>query len=151
MLHYKISKKSKPKGNFIHFNQKNSQDGIINFSDMKKLSVIEDISKVVVADESIEINFPIYDHYYTLAFKSKNGWTLKKLIAYIYKTGMSAGEYLIKYQPNVIKDIATPEEFINNFALLSDKKKSDIVINNTAIYINLHDTTLNREVVEPEI
>lgn len=140
MIKYKIIKKFKPKGNFIHFNQKKSSTGVVNFSELKKISTLEDVTKNVISDEIIEINFPISDHYYVAQFKSKNGWSLKKLISFIHKIGMAAGMYLLKYQPGTIKDIAlSAEEFINKFALLSDKKKSDIIVNGSVVYVNIHD------------
>jgi hypothetical protein len=145
MLNYKIIKKSKPRGEFIFFNQKKTTTGVIDFSELKKISTLDDVNKNVIPDEIIEINFPISDHYYVVQFKSKNGWSLKKLICQIYKTGLSAGDYLLKYQPNTIKDIAqTADEFINKFALLSDKKRSDIIVSGNVVYVNIHDSIITQ-------
>ena len=60
MSNYTISKKSKPRGaKYILFNFKNDpKNGIIDFIDVKKLSLIEDINRAIIPEETIEINFP---------------------------------------------------------------------------------------------
>jgi hypothetical protein len=143
MSDYKIIKKFKPKGKYIHFNQKKSVTGIVNFNDLKKITGLDDVGKTITPDEIIEINFPILDHYFVIKFKSKNGWTLKKLIQYIHKAGLITGNYLLKYQPTVLNSMSvdSPENFINNFSLLSDKKKSDIIKLDSRIYVNLHNNS----------
>ena len=103
-MSYKITKRVKPKGvDFILFNNKDDSPGTINFNDMK-LNALAGLNEKVANDEIIEINFPIFDHYFTMEYKSKNGWTLKKLITAIHKTGISAGQYLVQYQPHVFTE-----------------------------------------------
>ena len=138
MSNYKIIKKFKPKGEYIYFNQKKSVTGIINFNELKKITSLDDVGKSIISDETIEINFPILDHYFVTQFKSKNGWTLKKLILYIHKAGLITGNYLMKYQPTMMDSLSakSPEEFIEKFAILSDKKKSDIIKIDNRIYRN---------------
>ena len=143
---YTISKKSKPKNStYILFNFKNDpKNGVIDFVDIKKLSLIDDINKVVIPEEKIEINFPICDHYFTQTVTSKNGWTLKKLLQCIYKVGLSSAEYLYKYQPASVKEfVSSPLEYVNTFSLISNSRRSDIIKKDCAIYVNLHNSTQN--------
>jgi hypothetical protein len=144
MSNYKIIKKFKPKGEYVYFNQKKSVSGIVNFNELKKITSLDDIGKNIISEEIIEINFPILDHYFVTQFKSKNGWTLKKLILYIHKAGLGAGNYLLKYQPTLLNTMSvdSSENFINKFSLLSDKKKSDIIKLDNHIYINLHNNSV---------
>jgi hypothetical protein len=138
-MSYKITKKIKPKGaDFILFNAKNETSGIVNFNDMK-LKSLDDVNKIVVNDELIEINFPIFDHYFTMEYKSKNGWTLKKLLMAIHKTAVCAGQYLVQYQPQLFteKD-PTPADFVDKYFIGSNGKKSDLLKKNNNIYVNIN-------------
>jgi hypothetical protein len=150
---YTITKKVKPKGaSYILFNFKNDpKNGIIDFIDIKKLSLIEDVNRAIIPEEIIEINFPIFDHYFTQTIKSKNGWTFKKLIQHIYKVGLCSAEYLYKYQLTSVQEFSdTPTGFVNTFALISNNKKSDIIKKDGSIYINLHNSTQNTSLIQKD-
>jgi hypothetical protein len=136
-MSYKITKIIKPKGvDFILFNNKDESAGIVNFNEMK-LNNIFGLNEKVSNDESIEINFPIFDHYFAMEYKSKNGWTLKKLIATIHKTGVLAGRYLAQYRPQVFTETEpVPADFVNKYCMVSNSKKSDIMKKNNVIYVN---------------
>jgi hypothetical protein len=137
-MSYKITRKTKPKGaEFILFPSKDGSAGIINFKDMK-FNALSDINQKIIDSEIIEINFPIVDHFYTMEYKSKTGWSLKKLFSAIYKTALNAGQYLVQYQPQLFDDtLITAGDFVDKYRLVSNGKKSDIMKKNNIIYINL--------------
>ena len=144
-MSYTITKKIKPKGvDFILFYNKNEATGTINFNDMN-LKKIAGLTENVISDEVIEINFPISDHYFTMEYKSKNGWTLKKLLTTINKIAIVAGQYIIKYQPHMFldSDNPSPADFVDKFYIHSNSKKSDIMKKNNKIYIN---TNINHDI-----
>jgi len=97
-MSYIITKKLNPKGvEFILFHNKNEITGLVNFSDME-LNTLSDINEKVINAELFSINFPISDHYYTMEYKSKNGWTLKKPLDEIHKPVVSVRhQYSNKY------------------------------------------------------
>ena len=144
-MSYTITKKIKPKSvDFILFYNKNESMGVVNFNDMN-LKKIAGLTENIISDEVIEINFPISDHYFTMEYKSKNGWTLKKLLTTIYKIAIIAGQYLIKYQPHMFlgSDNPSPADFVDKFYIQSNNKKSDIMKKNNKIYIN---TNINHDI-----
>lgn len=143
-MSYKITKRIKPKGiEYITFQNKSGSPAIINFNEMNmNMKMLCNINENVMNDEIIEINFPIFDHYYSMEYKSKNGWSLKKLILTIYKTAKSAGQYLIKYQPQLFNETEiNPTDFVNKYCITSSGKKSDLLKKNNIIYVNITPNT----------
>lgn len=136
-MSYKITKRIKPKGmEAITFQNKDGTAAVINFNEIK-LNTLQDVNEKVMNDEIIEIYFPIFEHYFSMEYKSKNGWSLKKLIATIHKTAVSAGQYLIQYQPQVFTEKEpTPADFVDKYCITSSGKKSDLLKKNNMIYVN---------------
>ena len=137
-MSYKITRKIKPRGvEFVLFPAKDGSSGTLNFKDMK-FNDLADTNQKIIDSEMIEINFPIFDHFYTMEYKSKTGWSLKKLFSAIHKTAINAGQYLIQYQPQLFDDtLMTPTDFVDKYSLISNGKKSDIMKKNNIIYINI--------------
>ena len=148
MSNYTIVRKNKVRGvTHIPFNSKTDpKSGTVEFCNIKKLSALHDINRVVITDEVIDINFPIFDHYFIQKVKSKNGWTLKKLILNIYKVGMNAATYLYKYQPSAIKEFAKdPVDYMNSFMMVSANKKSDITMKGGCVFVNLRNNSVAQQ------
>ena len=82
-----------------------------------------------------------------MEYKSKTGWSLKKLFSAIHKTAINAGQYLIQYQPQLFDDtLMTPTDFVDKYSLVSNGKKSDIMKKNNIIYINISLREISKQI-----
>lgn len=142
IMSFEIKERKTPKGTkYIKFNFKDDPKfGMINLGThvwKKDIDKIENINEKIIDDNIINIYFPIFDHFYMKTYESKNGYTFKKLFSKIMKTGIEAGKYDTKHNPDHYAVPATYEDFVGEYAITSNDKESDIEIKNNNIYISL--------------
>lgn len=137
------NKKIPKKAHELHFRSLDNKDvGILNLccyrSEIKK---IKNYNKKLDFPKKIYIYYPIFDKFYVQEHYTGENFTFNKLIKLIYDTGINAGKYEIKHNPEFYKNnwAIVPTSFVTKYAISSNNKRSDIKILDNNIYISLQD------------
>ena len=139
-MSYKLVDRKTPKGlKEIKFNFKNdSKFGMINLCCWHdEINKIENYNKKIINNTKIYIYFPMFDYFYVKEYSSKNGFTFKQLVDKIVKTGLQAGKYDTKHNPEHYFGPATEEDFIGEYAITWSERSSDIQIKGNKIFISV--------------
>jgi hypothetical protein len=115
----------------------NGEKGIVNLGDNKlttdDLKGIKDLNKKIVDKQVVHIYFPAFENYFVKTYRSKNGFTLRKILNLINDTGYIAMYEAFKLNPKnfFTDDIEEAASSIGEFAVMTFN------IDDNNIYVNI--------------
>lgn len=102
----------------LPFYFKDSNFGGLNLCCWKEeISQVKDPVRIVLEEEEIEINFPIFERFYVQFYRSEDGFTFYDLVNLIAKTGAVAFKWDINDNPDRYEKNVTRKDILGEYTI----------------------------------